>query len=608
MAIQDHTSFKIQYDAPTKIKWYSSRSFYGIGLSDEFHMNVLLEQGTWGPANFNPKGGPQFRNITQNKDTGYLSFSLAGSGAQTSKGANRLSQHTKALKFPDIINTGYDGTLGVKFPRYTEYPAFIDFDTIGYIQTLYSYKQFAKKTSNTFSSCFKVELLQTAQFAAPALARKDKIYLNPNNFYFYNVADNSLNRTHAPEHHWKPRVDWYKDMTDDKAERRAINDFKYYGTNLYTEEYIDNPEKKDKYIKKIIGEDNELLSFEPLTADLTKDTVKRYILENVFPDHYNHEDLTITVNGVKYDLDLIERSFTKVGSDKSQKNIIEYEEKNGAVTKNIKQVITFEDYSNTLSASVLDSDYDIIQQTIESLNSYIQVNTPKVPAGDTSTDTGDTSEPVDLTKIKDVSKIGLGTALTQLGMYLEIEPRRWTNYFRYLKYDGLIYKEDLNNNNIRIYPQYRSSFNGGAEAVPYYVRGLVYEDNVPADSDYIYYDQCYQIKYNILTFLPKRTWHIHGTFQNNLGIKEGDKTKIQDTIYNWYRSDRVYPYYTNVNQEEYPFSLKTNAYDLLYGSVSSTYYSIMYVLPYLKNNIYLGSLGYIETSVRDFIVSGSPLP
>ena len=486
MALQEKRNFKILIG-----KEFHYRTLYGYRNGGHRYIDTLGHDISAFKKVVNQKqkkdicklDGKYFNNITQYKNTTTGSFSFFGFNGEYNEIMDKVNEYREILKFPNTSGLGFmSGVYGVKKPSTKEYPSLIDFDSISYVPEILSYKQAANKYQMTLSSLWKNRV---TTFSGSALGnmlhKQETMYLNPYDYKFYSIKDNSLVATHAPEHYWSQinandegtNVSPFKYM---KERKRALANFKYYGGRLMLSKYTENIEKRNVYFQGILP-NCEILSAEPFIYDESNEDMIRLILQNCMSDFYDgNDDLVFTIANKQYKLDLENEAFINVESNTILDCIMVNNDKG-----QLDYIISFEEYKSKLRYlyKLDNTDEPIIQKVVDYFSN---------------------------------KRTDRDECLKEQYTTLDVRDSILSKYFRMLRYDGVINTSDgymynqcgtVENYKASKYGQSYTDYN--VSAFPYWS----YSSIDPNSSQFI------PTRYELLSFLPNRIYNINVSYYTN---------------------------------------------------------------------------------------------
>lgn len=379
--LKSKLEFKIQIDSPTTSKYYKSHWIYGVSLGRiHYHISTASEYSSnnkISPSWIKDKrSNKTWRNITPNKTQGMGAIEFIYSSIGLSVG-DPVNEHDKCIFLPSYSQLGYTSSLtGVKVPNGAQYPAYIDFDSIGFKAQLLAYKGYANKNNIRFSQAYKQHLIKsTSTILARYLTKQDKLYLNPIDFNFYNIEDNSLYTGYIPDEHiFRPFNTGDIQKTKQQI-LREWTDFKYFGSNMALPKFVPNEEKKQNYFKSLVSENEEFISMEKISYDnMSKEDLTKLVLIESLANYYDfNDDLIFTIDNKNYRLDIENEQFLD-----EENNILPYiaiYDEN----KKLERILSFKEYRSMLKETFTDDDALMQQELIQALkDSQLEENKDKV--------------------------------------------------------------------------------------------------------------------------------------------------------------------------------------------------------------------------------------
>lgn len=283
---------------------------------------------------------------------------------QISHNADVTSSYRIFIPLLTYCNMSYTNSLASKkVPLFARTPALIDFGGMNFISNCLRTKKEGAKVGMGFgASILSYNKRTLSAYYAKALSRKDEIYLNPFDYKFYRISDNSLVREKAPEaDNIFPKSDEIIPATDtqaayfnsprefykwhdtqlgrktgndlynmfikvknnffnsykntytyrnEKTIRNNLSNFNFYGTKAYVPKYTENITKRNNYFKAILTNNNieysDILGYKDITWSRDcMDWNEQYILQEVLLDYWQYrEDKFFQLNGNLYKVNL----------------------------------------------------------------------------------------------------------------------------------------------------------------------------------------------------------------------------------------------------------------------------------------------------------------
>ena len=340
----------------------STHSLYGIQLESQSFKDTLPER------RFRyDRIGTEWWNITADKNGGL--YGLIGvfytTPSVTESRGDQYCHYDKCLYLPSYTSFGSVSSLeGAKKPYGAKYPALIDFNAVSFISTLLGYKNIARKQNTVLGQTYKQHIIKSAStILAKFITRQDTMYLNPFDLEFYDVKTHQKVNPNVPDERiFRP---FTKNKQISKQELlREWYKFRYFGSNLMIPTFTENSEKKDKYLKSLVKENEELISIEEINYDkLSDDVLTKLVLNECLTDFYDFNDnLELNIHGKKYTLDVRNNEFLD-----SDGNVVPYIPIYNTTTKELEYALSFKEYTNLLKETYTDADKKIQQEVVAAL-------------------------------------------------------------------------------------------------------------------------------------------------------------------------------------------------------------------------------------------------
>lgn len=318
MALCPKTTWRI----PDGLVERDLRTTYGIVYCSNIDLGMMGSDV--GKHNIHTHGG--YRNITANKNASSVTLGFFSSLTNFYPVADNMCNYTQALIFPAMnylysVNT----QASLAFPKRAMYPAYIDFDTFKYRETLIGYKQVTKSVEKPLSYLFKGLLVDTsASLFQKRIYKNDKLYLDTNTYQFKDVETNQVVRNSSPDLNiFRPfNTGAYSNIAV-RNHRRELNNFKYYGTYYQLKQYtFDNTlyeahkqELEEKLMKDTtisVNSVSRLFKFEYSSDNLI---YKKLFLSLVLPNYDWNDDLVIDFIDGKYKIDFENNQLVNIATN-----------------------------------------------------------------------------------------------------------------------------------------------------------------------------------------------------------------------------------------------------------------------------------------------------